>query len=272
MRKSLSIIIPAYNEERHIVACLDAIAVQTEMPDEVIVVDNNSVDKTVEIARRYPFVTVVPEPRQGRVYARDKGFDAAKSEIIGRIDADTILPVHWVKYLKDFYADEAHAAVAWTGGGYFYNLHFARTAGWAMGQVAYRMNRFIMGHYILWGSNMAIPRAVWQTVKPLVCHRNDIHEDLDLAIHVHRSGYTITYHEGEKVGVEMRRVFVDRHELWENLQWWPRTLKVHHNKMWIAGSIGAVCLFSAWPLLWLLEKLVALNTRPGSVMRKFSSR
>nr|MDQ2973765.1 glycosyltransferase [bacterium] len=66
---TLSLVIPVYNEEYNIKRCLTAIAGQTIMPDEVIVVDNNCVDKTIEIAKSFGFVTVVKEPKQGRTYA-----------------------------------------------------------------------------------------------------------------------------------------------------------------------------------------------------------
>lgn len=259
-KSSVSIVIPVYNEERCLAACLDSIAQQTVMPDEVIVVDNNSTDRTVHIAEQYPFVRVIYEPQQGRVYARDAGFNAAHTDIIGRIDADTVLPKKWVAYVADFYTDPAHLHNVWTGGGYFYNTSIGNLLGWWQGQIAYRVNRLLMGHYILWGSNMAIPRAIWQQVRTEVCHRNDIHEDLDLAIHIHRMKYDITYHEGLKVGVEMRRVLANRRELWENLQWWPRTLRVHQNRMWLFGFVGALCLYSMWPLLWIVEKISRVAT------------
>jgi glycosyltransferase involved in cell wall biosynthesis len=62
---SLTIVIPVFNEQNHISACLEAIAAQTAMPDEVIVVDNNSTDKTVQIAKQFAFVKIIKEKRQG---------------------------------------------------------------------------------------------------------------------------------------------------------------------------------------------------------------
>ncbi|HEY5667999.1 MAG TPA: glycosyltransferase family A protein, partial [Candidatus Saccharimonadales bacterium] len=121
-RQSVSIVIPAYNEERHLRACLQAIAKQTIQPLEVIVVDNNSTDRTAQVAREFPFVRVVSEHRQGRVFARNAGFGAAKGEILGRIDADIILPSTWVEHLQAFYANPLHARSAWSGMGYFDNV------------------------------------------------------------------------------------------------------------------------------------------------------
>lgn len=256
MRKSLSIVIPAYNEERHLPSCLDAIAAQTVMPDEVIVVDNNSSDKTAAVAKRYPFVRVVPETKQGRVYARNAGFNAAKGDIIGRIDADTIMPPNWVEQLQVFYADEDHfRRYAYTGGSDFYNIRLPKVGSWIAAQMAFRLNRLLLGHYILYGANMAIPRHLWLEVCNDVCHRNDIHEDLDLSIHLHRLGYKITYQVGLHVRVKMRRVRTNRAELHENLMWWPQTLKVHGNDNWIIGWVGAEFLFYGSLLLPILERI-----------------
>lgn len=258
---SLSIVIPAYNEENHLKSCLDAIAKQTEKPDEVIVVDNNSTDRTVEIAEAYAFVTVIKESKQGVVFARDKGFNRAASQIIGRIDADSILPPGWVRYVKRFYSKPDHSNHALTGGCYFYNVRLPQFAGWMQGQIAFRMNRLLMGHYILFGSNMAMPKTIWNDVKSLVCHDNQIHEDLDLAIHAHQAGYVITYREGLKVGIKMRRVRSNRHELWQNNMLWPNTLRRHGRWTWVIGWLGAVWLFINVPIVMGAEKLARLFGR-----------
>lgn len=269
MQKSLSIIIPAYNETRHIKACLDAIAAQTVMPDEVILVDNNSIDRTVEIASSYPFVTIVNESMQGIAYARNRGFNATKADIIGRIDADSILPIDWVARIKAFYADSYHFDhYAYTGGGYFYNKPLPNLNSWLQSQFAFRANRFIMGHYILFGSNMAMPRHIWEDVRSDMCLRTDIHEDLDLSIHLHRHEYKITYYADLVVGIEMRRVGPERRiALHDNLMWWPRTLRVHGNRRWVYGWIGAEFLYyGAIALPWI--DWVAAKFAAGSSLRQ----
>lgn len=246
---AISIVIPVYNEKHHLKACLDSISRQTLAPDEVIVVDNNSTDGSVQLAEKYAFVKIVNEQKQGIVYARNRGFNSVTHPLIARIDADTILPATWVARIHSEYHRSQDFAM--TGGGYFYNLKFPKLNGWILGQMAYRMNRFIMGHYILWGSNMVIPKELWSAVKDDVCIRNDIHEDLDLAIHLHRKGYKIFYHEDWRVGVEMKRVFTSQRALIKNLLLWPRTLKVHTIRTWPMGYLGAAVLYFGQPLAWL---------------------
>lgn len=254
MPKSLSIVIPVYNEEDLLGACLQSIAAQTIAPDEVIVVDNNSTDRSVEIARSFPFVKVVAESKQGIVYARNTGFDAVNSDIIGRIDADTILPRDWVARIKDYYANEEHMLRAVTGSGYYYNLHLPRLNGWAQSLPLFDLHRLIIGYGALWGSNMALPRLHWQKVRQMLCMRSDIHEDHDLAFHLHEQGYSTEYLKHIKVGVELKRVLSSRHEQLMHLSRWPSTLRVHRQKQWLLGVVGNWFLYYVvQPLLLIVE-------------------
>src|SRR5689334_13492261 len=97
----VSFVIPVYNEAEQIADCLQAIAQQTVAPFEVLVIDNNSNDGTAAVAANFPFVKVLRERRQGVVYARDRGCNAAKGDIIARIDADTIISEDWVETLLE---------------------------------------------------------------------------------------------------------------------------------------------------------------------------
>jgi glycosyltransferase involved in cell wall biosynthesis len=242
---TLSIVIPAYNEESHLVNCLNAISKQTVKPDEVIVINNNSTDSTIDIAKGYHFVTVMSESIQGITFSRNAGFNAAKSDIIARIDADTILPPDWVERVKQFYKNSDNAHMALTGSCYFYNLHTGKLTASFYRLLVYRMNRLLLGHYFPWGSNSAIPRSMWMDVRDRVCNRADIHEDLDLGIHMAQAGYATLYKPKLRVGAAAKRVVTQRGELWQWLSMWPRTFKIHR--------------IPTWPLVWPLVLMVWLG-------------
>lgn len=250
---TLSIVIPVHNEESHLAACLDTIAAQTVMPKEVIVVDNNSTDSSMEIAARYPFVRIIREPKQGIAYARNAGFDTVKSNIIGRIDADSRLPKQWVERMSNFVTK--HPTHLITGGSYFYDLRPTWLFSAIQGQLAFRANRFIIGHYIAWGSNMAFHTDLWRTVRDEVHNDPDIHEDMDLSMHLRAHGYDITYKAGWKVGIDSRLFSPKRSTRKQHLKYlkmWPRTLQKHHYKRAWLGWVGAYGVyFSYWPLLGL---------------------
>ena len=113
---SVSVVIPVYNESRRLARCLDALSRQTRAPDEIIVVDNNSTDDSVEIARRYPLVRIITEKKQGITHARSAGFDTARSDVIARIDADSVVRSDWVQTLHQIFADETVDAATGTAG------------------------------------------------------------------------------------------------------------------------------------------------------------
>jgi len=258
----ISIIIPAYNEERYLARCLDAIDKQTVKPHEVLVVDNSSTDSTAKIAQQYPFVKLLLEKQQGRVYARNRGFKAARGDILARIDADAMLPETWVEKLAEYYAKPGANQTAWTGGALFYNVRLPHVVSTIYDALVFGFNRLLAGHPTLWGSNMALPKALWQKVADDVCLRNDIHEDLDLAIHLHRRGVRLHYQRHAKVRVQLRRVRSDRHELWDYLQMWPRTLRVHGLLTWtVCWLFGDVMLYVLTPLFGIAERLARLFGR-----------
>lgn len=87
----VSVIVPAYNEEDFIGDFLKSIVSQ-DFPKEyfeIIVVNNNCVDETANIAKKFG-VKVVKETKQGLTYARIKGINEAKGKIIVFVDADCI--------------------------------------------------------------------------------------------------------------------------------------------------------------------------------------
>ena len=258
---AISIIIPAYNEERYLGACLDAIAALTLQPYEVVVVDNASSDRTAEVARRYPFVRLVAEPRRGRAFAQQTGFDVATGTILARIDADAIVPADWTQQIMDYFTQPGALQTAWTGGPRFYNVRFPRLTGALYVWIASQFNRLIVGHPSLWGSNMALPAALWHDIAITVCQQADIHEDLDLAIHLHRHGYAIHPDKHVQVGVQLRPVFASPAQLWAYLELWPRTVRIHGLWTWVLCWPVNLWLFVSAPFFGISERIARLFGR-----------
>lgn len=178
----ISVVIPAFNEENYITACLTHLFKQEELPDEVIVVDNNSTDKTVEFAKKFP-VKIMTEKNQGITPTRDKGFNAAKYSIIGRIDADTLLPPHWIKEVKKRFELDPKL-IAFSGATIFKNKHLDKLLK-VPGMIYYASFKKIMGCDCLYGPNMAIRKKAWKKVRSFTCTDDKlVHEDADLAIHL----------------------------------------------------------------------------------------
>jgi len=97
MKKPLfTIIVLAYNEGKSIGECLRSLKKQTFKNFEIIVVNNNSTDKTAEIAKK-EVKTVILEKRQGYLYAFDTGARKARGLFIAAADADSVYPGDWLE-------------------------------------------------------------------------------------------------------------------------------------------------------------------------------
>lgn len=91
-------IVSAFNEEKYLPGCLESLNNQTYPKDQfsVTVVDNNSTDKTLAIAKKYG-ARVISEKQQGYVFAFKKGLDTAEGDIIAVTDADCKVSEDWLE-------------------------------------------------------------------------------------------------------------------------------------------------------------------------------
>jgi len=85
----LTVVIPVRNAERLLPACLAS--VDREGPSQIVVVDGNSTDSTLDIARRYP-TTILSDEGRGLPVARMLGAQEAKTRYVALVDADVVLP------------------------------------------------------------------------------------------------------------------------------------------------------------------------------------
>jgi glycosyltransferase involved in cell wall biosynthesis len=201
----VSIVIPVYNEAERLGACLEAIARQTVRPHEVIVVDNNSSDATVALASAYPNVVVLRESRQGVVYARDHGFDAASGDIIGRLDADSQIDTDWVATLIELF-EQSPDLDAVTGKVRYYGLAYSWLLDTIDLRIRRRMARLLGREVAMQGANMAVRLSAWQAVRRQLCRGGGMHEDYDLAIHLSKTGHTVVFDERLTAAIDCRRV------------------------------------------------------------------
>lgn len=198
----VSVVIPVFNEEKYIGACLSSLQKQVEKPDEIIVVDNNCTDQTVQIAKSMG-ARVVAESVQGMIPARNKGYDSAKYEIIARCDADSILPPTWVKRIK--YNFETKHIDALTGPLSYYDLPVKNLMP-VFNTYATMLSK-VMKHYPLHGPNMAITKHMWNLVRDEVCiDGNMVHEDHDISLHIYKRGGHLHYDRYLTVKTSGRRI------------------------------------------------------------------
>jgi O-antigen biosynthesis protein len=99
----ISVVIPVHNAGRYLAECLASLTSQDFPADdyEVIVVDNNSTDASLEIAESFGRVRVLSERRQGAYAARNTGIAAASGDIIAFTDPDCVCELSWLSVIRE---------------------------------------------------------------------------------------------------------------------------------------------------------------------------
>lgn len=186
----LSIVIPAYNEEKLLPVTLESLVKQkTSYTFEVIVVDNNSTDKTSEVAKKFGSklnIKVIKEKKKGRGAARQIGFIEAKGEIILSTDADTTLPSDWVERLVTELKKSKVDAVTGTCTindcdpltNWCFNL---------FQPLSMKGYCLVYGHYWLSGFNFAIYKKSYLKTAGFDSNLNGL-EDIDLSFKLMKAG------------------------------------------------------------------------------------
>jgi glycosyltransferase involved in cell wall biosynthesis len=90
---TISVVVCAHNEEAFLAPCLHSLLAQTRLPDEILVIDNASMDRTAAVAAAVPGVRVVHEPRKGLVVARERGRQESTGALLVYVDADCRAPL-----------------------------------------------------------------------------------------------------------------------------------------------------------------------------------
>ncbi len=94
----ITVVIPTLNEEKYLPRCLESLSKQTLSNFDVIVVDGGSTDRTVEIADSFG-AKIIKLGEANLAKQRQIGFEAANTEIIASLDADTYVPEKWLEEL-----------------------------------------------------------------------------------------------------------------------------------------------------------------------------
>ncbi len=176
----VSVIIPAYNEEKYLPKALTALQSQLH-PDfdyEVIVANARSTDKTKEVAQQYG-ARVLDVPKINPATARQKGVEASQGEIIACVDADTTVPKNHLQTLvKEFNEDPFCVGLTgiiegW-GGNFLVNFIYK----W-INTLFCKLN-FLLGRFSFQGQSFAFRKSAFTRIGGF---NTQLHtgEDFDLA-------------------------------------------------------------------------------------------
>lgn len=219
-----SIVITAYNEKEYLPKCLQSIRDQDFPKDdyEIIVADNNSTDKTAEIAKSLG-ARVIAEKRQGYVFGLNTGMHAASNEIIAVTDADTTVSKNWLRNIAESFEDEGVVAVTGSAD----NLSARPVVNFLMTSLfrVFLKIIFALGSPHISGFNFAVRKEAFLKVGGLDLSF-EMSPDVDLGLRLSKIGKVI-YNPKMLVSTSPRR-------------WKDDPLKTTYE--YVKGFVGAVIL------------------------------
>lgn len=209
----ICIIIPAHNEAKYICDCLDSFVHQTQPPDEVIVVDDNSTDTTFELVsgfvKDHEWIKLVKHqssvqhlPGEKVIRAFNFGLKHASNEydLIGKFDADIVLPTNYFEQMRN------HFQSNWLLGMCSGSLHVKKNEKWVYENIANKNHvrgpiklYFRQVFELMGGLKESIG---WDTVDVLLCQYHDFEVKTDTGLKVKHlrptgHGYTTKKHRSK---------------------------------------------------------------------------
>jgi glycosyltransferase involved in cell wall biosynthesis len=188
---TISIIIPAYNEEKYIGACLERIIKYApENLKEIIVVNNASMDKTAEVAAAFHQVRVVNEPAKGLTKARQRGFVESTGDILAFVDADSLVPENWFTIINQEFTNSPKPV--FLSGPYIY-LNTPAWQKWCVKWLYWnflaRVIYFFTG-YMATGGNMIMSKNALREIGGFDTNIAFYGEDTDIVRRMRKAGKT----------------------------------------------------------------------------------
>lgn len=273
---TLDVVVPCYNEADTIKTCLDALLDQGDSITRIIIVDNNSTDETVKIVqecqKKNPKITIITELKQGVQFARNAGLNAAKSDVIARIDADTIVQPGWSEAIRKFYGKYQKVGAS-SGYSWYYDLPAKRITRFFTQMFSHAANQQFGDAHLIYGSNMSIRRSTWLTIRDEACMINGIMEDQDLGYHVTKAGIKTGYIPNAKAKVSGRRMRMSPLRYWTyNKQWWMTY--ANHGQHVQAMKIRMIVWLGNFlqALVWIVFQIYNPKTNRYSISYLFERR
>lgn len=188
----ISVVVPAYNEEKFLPRCLESLRNQDYTGNyEIIVVDNASPDNTAKVALAMG-AKVVYENKRSPACARQRGLEEAKGDIVAFIDADTQAPPCWLSTIVRRFAREPKTVVISGPHAYFDAGKIAKIASYAANFVCISLDQLFRRAFnkggALWGSNFAVRKSVLLAVGGFDTSIKFYGEEYELSLRLRNKG------------------------------------------------------------------------------------
>ena len=206
----ITVIIPAYNEEKYIRKALESVINQeTDYKYEIIVGNNNSTDNTKKVANSYR-VKVIDVKKQGTAPNKNACSKIARGEILIFFDSDSIMPKDHVQRVGDFF--KKNKGISALGGSvYYYDLGKTdnlKPSTFNFFYIYFKILKLLTGVQSASGSNMAIRKKIFEQINGFEDDFDSplIPEDLEITIKLENEENPLHYDKELPIYTSSRRM------------------------------------------------------------------
>jgi len=190
----VSFYVPALDAERTIGECLKAVLSQSQLVDEVLVIDDGSRDRTAEIARDLGVRVVRHRANMGLAASRNTGFAQTRGEYVAAVDSDCVLESTWLATCMGAFT---HREVAAVGGRLLEHDTRSALGAWRAARLRHHWgDRRVLNPEFLSGSNIVMRRDAFGLAGPYDERFRSNYEDVDLSRRLRGEGLDLAYEPG----------------------------------------------------------------------------
>ncbi len=199
----VSVVVPFFNSERHIAACIESLLAQQDVggPFEVLLINSGSTDGSASVVGRYRELIALEEPTPGAYAARNAGIRRARAPIIAFTDADCVVDDHWLRSVREGMQEDPAIAVL------LGQCRYPPTASVALrmlgayenAKAEYVIERCAAVHYFAYANNMAVRASVFGEVGPFMEWARAADSELVHRLAARRPDLRLAYRRSMKV-------------------------------------------------------------------------
>lgn len=192
----VTVAIPCYNGAQYVERAIEAVLSQSHPADEVLVIDDGSIDNSAEIIRRYPVRLVQHDGNQGLAMARNTAIKAASGDVIVFVDVDAFADPNLLAALLKHYDDPKISGVG--GQGIEANIH-SLADRWRQAHASQNHGWRSKDVEFLFGLCMSFRLDALRKVGGFNPAFRTNAEDVDIGIRLNAAGCRLRYEPGAKV-------------------------------------------------------------------------
>lgn len=233
--KSVSIIVPAFNEEENISRCIESIlTLDYQGKIEAIIVNDGSTDRTAEIASKYPVKLINLKTNLGKPNALNEGIKESRGEIIVFSDSDSRMSKEAVRLLVEYLTE--HPDVGAVAGNVFIEkskINVLRIFQMIEYKIEQEINRYLQSLerrvLVCPGPLFAVRREV---LREVLFSGRTVVEDTDFTIEALRKHVSVAWEPRAQVYTKAPKAF--KNWLNQRRRWWYGNLQVWRiHKRWV---------------------------------------